>query len=246
MPHIQHADSFWSIKFVRSQREQIHVQFVHVERERSCGLHGVGMERHAARAADRAQLSQRLDRADLIVCIHDRDQHRIRADGCAQVVGGDHTIAIHRQYCSGEAKRLELLDRVQHGVVLDRAGDDMRALAGLALRQRNTLDRQVIGLRSAAGEDDLLAAGSQHSGDSLAGLVERLERSPTEAVDARRVAEAFAEVGQHRRDNLLVDRRGRGVIQIDIAIGHEHFPCITCCVLCIGVATQHRLSPARF
>jgi hypothetical protein len=42
-------------------------------------------------------------------------------------------------------------------------------------------------------------------------------------MDARRIAEALGKLRQHRGDDPLVDRRGRGVIQVNISLNHRHF-----------------------
>ena len=89
--------------------------------------------------AIRDDLGDRLDRADLVVRGHDADDRRLGPDRRFQRREVDHAIAIHRQVGGAEALALELLDRVQHGVVLDRARDDVvarvRAPAGRTPRR---------------------------------------------------------------------------------------------------------------
>ena len=57
--------------------------------------------------------------------------------------------------------------------------------------------------------------GAETSGDALARLVERGARFAAPPMDAGRVAEARPEEGQHRVEDLLAHRRGRGVVEVD-------------------------------
>ena len=99
--------------------------------------------------------------------------------------------------------------------MLDRAGDDVRAFAGLLLRQRHALDRQVIGLGATAGEDDLLAVRAERRRHDLTSIVQRVQRCPAQAVDARRIAELLRKIWQHRGQNVRVYRRGSRMVQIN-------------------------------
>ena len=105
--------------------------------------------------------------------------------------GIDPTVAIDRQLDDLEPELLELLQRVEHGVVLDRAGDD--SVAAALARPRGALQREVQGLRAAAREDDLARSGADLARDPLVGLVEGQPRSPAVAVRRARVAELAAE-----------------------------------------------------
>jgi hypothetical protein len=99
-------------------------------------------------------------------------------------------------------------------VVLDLRGDDVAASA----RHGHALDRHVVGLGAAGGEDDLLLAHAQEVGDLVAGGLQPLARLAAEAVDARGIAEPLAEVGQHGGDHIRMHRRGCVVIEIDLSV----------------------------
>ena len=67
----------------------------------------------------------------------------------------------------------EVLDRVEHRVVLDAAGD--HAVEGGVLRaagEPGALDGEVVGLGAAGGEDDLGRPGAQGGADPLARLLD--------------------------------------------------------------------------
>src|SRR5581483_10793749 len=81
---------------------------------------------------------------------------------------------------------------------------------------RRPLDRQVVGLGRARGENDLARVGADQPGNVAPRRLDRRQRIP--AVDvalAVRVAEMLGEIGQHRLEHARVER-GRGlVVEID-------------------------------
>ncbi len=109
-----------------------------------------------ARADARDDLGDRLDRADLVVGEHDRDQDRLVVERRLELVGVDPAVAVHRQLDDLEPELLEVAQRVADGVMLDRRRHDPVA-AGLAGPGR-ALEREVVRLGAAGREDDLAAA----------------------------------------------------------------------------------------
>ena len=79
----------------------------------------------------------------------------------------------------------------------------------------DALDREVVGLRPAAGEDDLARLRADGAGDDLARLVDALARAPAAPVQARRIAAVLTQVRQHRLEHLGAQRARRGVIEVD-------------------------------
>ena len=95
-------------------------------------------------------------------------------------------------------------------------GDDVVALVLVELD--DALDRQVVRLGGAAGEDDVLRLGADQAGDLLAAGVDGLLGLPAEAVGAARgVAEVLGEVRQHRLEHPRIDRRRGVVVHVDCA-----------------------------
>ena len=107
---------------------------------------------------------------------------------------------------------LEECDGLEHGLVLDRRGDDV---APARRRQGDALDGQVVGLGAARGEDHVAGAASGHAGDLGAGLAQGAGGGLADGVHARRVAEAAGEVRPHRLDRLPPHRCRRGVVEVD-------------------------------
>ena len=80
----------------------------------------------------------------------------------ATVVGVDEAVAPpDGEVRDGVALFLEALAGVEHGLVLDDGGDDVEAI--ILVELGDAFDREVVALRRAGGEDDLL-------GDVLVGL----------------------------------------------------------------------------
>jgi hypothetical protein len=109
----------------------------------------------------RGDLVNGLHRSDLVVGVHDRDQDGVRFDRAADVLRIDQTRLVDGD--DGEAKpevAVQVAARAQNRGVLDRARDDVRTTRRAAVRaitqagERDTLDRETVGLAAARGEDD--------------------------------------------------------------------------------------------
>ena len=182
-------------------------------------LRRVAVEENAGVARDPPNRGDIVQRSDLIVRVHDRDQHRARRDGTAHRVGVDRSVAVDRQHRDRRAARLlQRLAGVEHRLVLGGGGDDV--LAALRMKLDRALDRQVVRLGRAAGENDVARLGVDQGGDLRPRLLDRLFGLPAPRVAAaRRVAEALAEVRQHGFEHARIDRRGGVVVEVDAA-GH--------------------------
>ena len=85
LAHVQRADALRRVELVAGDRQQIDAELVHVDR-RSCrptAPRRCGSERRA-RARCAAHGRDRLDRADLVVGVHDADQDGARRDRLAE------------------------------------------------------------------------------------------------------------------------------------------------------------------
>ena len=67
-------------------RKQIDLEFSHIHRDFSCGLHAVGVEVHVGFFGDSSDFLDWLDRSDLVVCVHDRDEDRIRPECGSNII----------------------------------------------------------------------------------------------------------------------------------------------------------------
>ena len=75
-PDIERADALRPVDLVAGDRQQVDLHRLDIERDLAEGLRRIGVEQHAAGAAQRADLGERLDDADLVMRRHDRDQQR--------------------------------------------------------------------------------------------------------------------------------------------------------------------------
>ena len=109
---------------------------------------------------------------------------------------------------------LQALAGVEDGLVLGLQGDDVVALGPVELD--HALERQVVRLGGAAGEDDLLGLGADERRHLGARLLDRRLGLPAERMVARRgVPEVLPQVGQHRLQHARVERGGGVVIHVD-------------------------------
>ena len=131
-----------------------------VDRDRADRLHGVGVDRDAVGGRDRDDLVDRLQRADLVVGPHHRDQrHRVGValDRRPQRVDVEPAALVDGQQLDLGALVLgEPVERVEHRVVLDRGREDPGApRVGVAPGPVDALEGEVVGLGAAGGEDHL-------------------------------------------------------------------------------------------
>ena len=172
LPEIQRTDALGAVELVAREREHVGAERLDVDREPGRPGDRVDEEQAALRALlahDLSDLGDRLDRADLVVRQLDRDDGRPLRDCCGDVIGIDAPVAVDRQLHDLEPELLEVLERVQDGVMLHRARHDPMA-AALA-RPRGALQREVDCLRATAREHDLARACSNSAGDPLVGLI---------------------------------------------------------------------------
>ena len=109
---------------------------------------------------------------------------------------------------------------MQDCVMLDGRGDDVVARG--AKGHRAALDCRVVGLGAAAGEYDLVGAAFQRLRHDVPRILQRLPGALPNGVDAGRIAEGFLQVRHHGLQRLRPQGRGRGVVQIDIALARVH------------------------
>ena len=72
-------------------------------------------------------LLNRLDRADLVIHMHHRNQYRILAHGCLQFIQRDPSLMVNRKIGHLIALLLQKNERIVHGCMLDSRRDDMSA-----------------------------------------------------------------------------------------------------------------------
>ena len=173
MPDVEDADALGPLELVGAERDEIGAERLDVEVDVRRGLDRVHVEDEALAGPDaRRDLGDRLDRADLVVGEHDRDEDRLVVEGRLELVGVDPAVAIDRQLDDLEPELLEVAQGVPDGVVLDRRGHDPVAARPLA-GPRGALEGQVVRLGPAGGEDDLATLRVEARGDPLVRVIER-------------------------------------------------------------------------
>jgi len=180
---VQHAGAFRTVKLVRGERQQVDVLRLDVNGQVSRGLHGVGVEQHARLAADGADLADRQDGADLVVGVHNGNQARILADGVFHLLRRHGADGADGEKLDGEALFFELLERVQHGVVLERGRNDVLFAFAFA-EARGREDGLIVGLSAAGGEVNFARGSVQAFGDAVARAEQRPGRLLADGMQA--------------------------------------------------------------
>src|SRR5208282_3514810 len=181
--YVQRADSLGSVNLVPAHRQQVDSVLVDVDWNLADRLDRVAVENDPLLFRELADFANRMNRADLVVRVHDRDQHGLVGNRPADRIRIDHSVLVDRQI--GDRRLALALQRsaaIEHSLVLGHAGDDVVALFLVELD--DALDRQVVGLGRAAGENDFLRLGVDNRRDLIARLVDSFFGFPSKAVVA--------------------------------------------------------------
>ena len=139
---VQEADALRPVQLVAAGAHHINIAGIHINGHLAKGLHGVCMEEDAMLPGNPADFRYRLNGADFIVGKHNRNQDGGGADGFFQFIQLHNPKLIHIQIRHLKPLLLQPLAGVQHGMVLNLAGDDVVPLGPIGLCGR--LDRPVI------------------------------------------------------------------------------------------------------
>ena len=202
-------------------RHQIEPHRLDGERDLAEGLRRIGVEQDAAGAAQRADLGERLDHADLVMRRHHRNQEGAVRHRRGQPVEVDEAARLDRQIADREALALQRGGAFEHTFVLGRQHDQMvtNLAAGRRMGPRemsDALQRQIVRLGSTRGEHDLARIGVDQPRHLAARHFDRRHR--VAAIDgalAVRVAEMLGEIGQHRFEHARVEWRRGLIVEID-------------------------------
>ena len=222
---VQRTHTLGAVELVGAHGQHIHTQLLHVHRDSTHGLHGIGVHPHAVLMGDLGDLLDGLDGADLIVGHHDADEGSIGADGSFHVLGTDVAVGGGLDIGDLKAQTLQSSHAVHDGVVLERTGDQV-LLVLACLGKGSALDRPVVGLRAAAGKEDL----GRGSVDGLCHLcaagVHELLGLIADTVMAAGVAAGTAQRLDHDSQHFRRAGRGGGIVQIDhfLHIFHRNYP----------------------
>ena len=142
------------------------------------------MDEHAAVAAEPGDLGHRLQRTDLVVGEHDRDQDRVLGEDGLHLGRINPTMSIDAD--DGESD--EALHLHGQGDLEDRRmfdGGDHHVAA--AARRHDAAQREIVGFRTTRGEDDLVGAATEAGCNlgprpSTAAFASRPKRWPEEGL----------------------------------------------------------------
>ena len=119
-----------------------------------------------------------------------------------------------------EAARGQIMNSVG-GLIGDQGSQGIQAMVEGASRQR-TADRQVVGLRPPAGEDDLSRCGSDRGRHLLASRLDGVPCLLPEMVNTGGIGVLLAQIRQHRIEGPRVHHGGRVVVKIDHAAANPN------------------------
>eukprot|EP00322_Chrysochromulina_rotalis_P023554 CAMPEP_0115840386 /NCGR_PEP_ID=MMETSP0287-20121206/6743_1 /TAXON_ID=412157 /ORGANISM="Chrysochromulina rotalis, Strain UIO044" /LENGTH=366 /DNA_ID=CAMNT_0003293993 /DNA_START=134 /DNA_END=1235 /DNA_ORIENTATION=+ len=78
--HIECADALWAVELVGGDGHEVDAELLHVHRDLSHRLRRVDVQEDLSRAAEPADLGDRLYHANLVVDVHDRDEGGLGSD----------------------------------------------------------------------------------------------------------------------------------------------------------------------
>ena len=206
------------MKLVRGDGEQIAADAFHADRNLAGRLHGIGVKPHVGFGSNLADLFDGLQNAGFVVGHHDGDQARILAQRTAHALRLNLSVAVHAHAGNFASQMLQPYAGAENRAVLDGGDDDVIAGA------HHSLERQVVSLRAAAGEDHFRGQAVKQRGNPLAGFLYDGKRAPSATVNGRGIAEGLSKAGQHLFHNL---RQNSGcAVVIEIMNGLSSWLCL--------------------
>ena len=125
--HIQSANAFGAVGFVRGQAHQVDRQGLQIDLNFASRLRRVHMEHDAFFATQRTNACNVLHHTDFVVHMHDADQNRVGANGGFQHIHVQHAVFLHIEVGHFKTLTLEFTHGVEHRFVLGFHGDEVLA-----------------------------------------------------------------------------------------------------------------------
>ena len=165
LAHIQGTNAFRSIQLVSTDRQQIDVHLVDVDRNFADTLRSIRVEEYFVVTADLSNLLQWLCRADFIIDMDDGADKCVRPDGLLQDLQVDETLSRDRQVSHLEPFIFEFSAGVEHALMIDLSGDNVALF--ITVEACETLQAEIVRFSCATSEDDLLAGGTDEVSNML-------------------------------------------------------------------------------
>src|SRR5665213_217490 len=127
--------------------------------------------------------------------------------------------------------------------MFDLGSDDV--ITFFAKREEHSLERKIIGLATAAREDDLLVLTTEQRGDLATRYLKGLLCPHGGPMSARRIAVMMPEKRPHRRSDRRINRRAGVVVEINAARSHDKMTFSASIVAAARSAFVLRRAPAR-
>ena len=113
------------------QTQQINSIGLHIHRDFSHRLGGIGKKENTFFFRNVSDLLNRHDHACLVIGIHHSDQYRIRPDGFTNGQRIHTPALVYRQYGHLCSDGLQVLTGIQHGLMLHRRSDNVLPFRGI-------------------------------------------------------------------------------------------------------------------
>ena len=220
---VKSANAFGGVQFVARKRKKIEAALVHVDGNFPRGLHGISMEIDIGFFGDATDFFEGLNRAELVVSVHDGDEHGFLANRAVQILEIDQAVLVHVKISNIHALLFQSLASVKNGFVLDKRGDHVGTAAwGHSGGADDSEDGVVVGLGAAAGEENLSRSGANQRGNLFAGGFDGSARPLAEGMDGRGIAKLRREIGKHGVEHFGLDGGGGVVIEVDAVHSSTH------------------------
>ena len=95
--HIHKSDALRPADFVSTCAQEINMHLFHIDRNVAEGLNRIRVKPDAVPSGDLSDRPERLHRTDFIIGRHHRNQNRVRADGCFDILRVYKALRIYRQ-----------------------------------------------------------------------------------------------------------------------------------------------------
>ena len=188
----------------------------HVGANLADGLHRVRMQANATLAAHRRNLGDRLDHARVVIRVDHAHQPRFRAESGGDRFGSDQSAAVAPHHGDFVAPMRHPSRGLANRRMLD-GGNYQMASRGGWLVMHQPLQREIIALGAAGGENDLLRPAAQQGCHLAARIFDRFMASPAQRMRAGGMAIMLAQEREHRLLNARRDRSGGVVVEVERA-----------------------------
>ena len=170
------------------------------------------------RFADRTYFPDGLNRADLIVGIHNGNNGGLRTDGGFHFFRPDDAVHMHGQQRHFKTFSFQLFQGVEHRVMLKGGGNDM-ILSLFPSGEGGGTDCLIVRFGSAGSEIYFPRFSVNYGSDILPGLFQYFLCPLADSVKAGRIAVFLPHTSGHGLDGCIAHCGGRGVVRINAHSG---------------------------